>query len=1015
VRGLNASAAATLHVLVGLVYVVIVSVSGGPGDFTVFLGVLLWFVGLFFLSEWRNTSPGRVWLVPLIWPFAAWFVQLGGLALLGSLFYWFVARPGQAPAPTSRAAPTGDVTFSRKLESVAQAAAHLEAQIREAIALAPQATPAPPAAPAAPAVAPVFQRAPAQAVARPAPRPEAPRPKRPPKPRREIDWSMFLGARGLAWAGGIVMVLGIVFFFVLAANRGWLTHELRIALGGFTSIAAFCAGLWLKRRFGRLYAALAAVSAGIAGAYATLLAATALYEFVPQIWALVAAAGIAAVGTAVAIAWSAQTVAGLGLIGAMVVPLMVVVDDHRLSFIGTCFVAIVFAGTSVVALRMRWREVLLAAGSVSLPQIAILVAETNALTWRVIVLAAVFWLLYLGAGIAWQLRFGAGRLEPVTGALVIAGGALAAYSCAYLFDSETLGVRREGLSLLIVAVAHGSLSGFFFTRRALRDLSSVLWAIALVLGAIAVGELFTGASLTAVWAAVAVLLIWLAEHTREARLRLPAAAYLLLAVGDGLIVAAPPRNLFVATFHPAAGAFGLVATAAAFVGFALLIRGREDSQDEGLLADAARGLERLRPVYLWTAGVLTLYAASLAILELAARIGVEDLDTRFARGQIAVHGLWALVAFGLVEAGLRRRRPQLDIGGLVLLGLAVASALLFAAPNLPVTEYSLVFLAVAAGALLTGYEYGRLAQWRYRLAPAGTAIVLSASLSAAAVVALAHGEWHEVSTEGGALVGLALVYAFFSVPVFRSERDLSTLLWSLALALAIAGASELLVGRWLVLAGACLVASLSLLARFLREARLQLAALVTFGLSFAYALWVEAPPRELFVAVAHPGAGVPALLFLALAAGVFAYGPELVRHGRAVTFGVLGVILFYGVSLSILEIAELATNADVDTKFQRGHTGVSAFWGLVSLAFLYFGLTRRSRPLRLAGFALFGITLAKIFLYDLAFLSSLTRALSFIAVGAVLLFAGFFYQRLTEQLEERDRELPGAPPGNAAA
>jgi uncharacterized membrane protein len=85
---------------------------------------------------------------------------------------------------------------------------------------------------------------------------------------------------------------------------------------------------------------------------------------------------------------------------------------------------------------------------------------------------------------------------------------------------------------------------------------------------------------------------------------------------------------------------------------------------------------------------------------------------------------------------------------------------------------------------------------------------------------------------------------------------------------------------------------------------------------------------------------------------------------------------------------------------------VSAFWGLISLGFLYLGLRRRSRALRLAGFALFGVTLAKTFLYDLAYLSSLTRALSFIAVGAVLLFAGFFYQRLSEQLDERDRAAP---------
>jgi uncharacterized membrane protein len=161
---------------------------------------------------------------------------------------------------------------------------------------------------------------------------------------------------------------------------------------------------------------------------------------------------------------------------------------------------------------------------------------------------------------------------------------------------------------------------------------------------------------------------------------------------------------------------------------------------------------------------------------------------------------------------------------------------------------------------------------------------------------------------------------------------------------------------------------------------------------------------------------VPALLFLAAAAGVFAYVPSLRWHARPLALGLVGVLLFYAVSLSILEIAEVATDADVDTKFQRGHTGVSALWGLVSLAFLYFGLTRRSRALRLGGFALFGVTLAKIFLYDLAFLSSLARALSFIAVGAVLLLAGFFYQRLSEQLEVRDRTPnPDIPPGNAAA
>jgi uncharacterized membrane protein len=47
---------------------------------------------------------------------------------------------------------------------------------------------------------------------------------------------------------------------------------------------------------------------------------------------------------------------------------------------------------------------------------------------------------------------------------------------------------------------------------------------------------------------------------------------------------------------------------------------------------------------------------------------------------------------------------------------------------------------------------------------------------------------------------------------------------------------------------------------------------------------------------------------------------------------------------------------------------------------------------------LFGLSLAKIFLYDLSSLSSIARAFSFILVGGLLLAGGFFLQRLSDQL-----------------
>ena len=85
-----------------------------------------------------------------------------------------------------------------------------------------------------------------------------------------------LGARVLAWAGGVVTLLGVVFLFALAANRGWIGPVERVALGALASSLVFAAGVpSRRRRYGQLYAALSAVGAGIAGGYATLLAAAA--------------------------------------------------------------------------------------------------------------------------------------------------------------------------------------------------------------------------------------------------------------------------------------------------------------------------------------------------------------------------------------------------------------------------------------------------------------------------------------------------------------------------------------------------------------------------------------------------------------------------------------------------------------------------------------------------------------------------------------------------------------------
>ena len=73
---------------------------------------------------------------------------------------------------------------------------------------------------------------------------------------------------------------------------------------------------------------------------------------------------------------------------------------------------------------------------------------------------------------------------------------------------------------------------------------------------------------------------------------------------------------------------------------------------------------------------------------------------------------------------------------------------------------------------------------------------------------------------------------------------------------------------------------------------------------------------------------------------------------------------------------------------------LSAFWSVCGLGSLWLGLRRNRRELRLAGFALLLLAVAKVFLFDLSALGSVYRVASFVALGVLLLTAAFAYQRM---------------------
>src|SRR6266545_4985595 len=978
--------------------------SGRAGGVLVYgITALLWTAYLGFFVGYLSS---REWL-GVLWAICAatlWFVSLRDreTPLVKTAFVWWL-RSLVGPAVVLLELIEGRGRLDALQEDVDRLKRQMRALQESGVtprAPAPEPAPAtvpppPKAAPAPPPPPP--QPAPARAAAPTTPTPTLrPLPGQKREPafdwRNQLEAADLLGAKALAWAGGIVTLLGVVFFFVLAANRGWVGPGIRIACGATASVLVFGTGFWLRRRFGETFSSLAAVGAGIAGAYATLLAAASIYDMVSKPVALVLAASIAAVGLTTSLYWESQMVAALGLVGAIVVPGM-----------------LVFAAAAAVAVGRRWHALLAVAGGLSALEAMGLFADKD-FGWSLVVLAAIFWVLYLATGIAAQLEDGGEQPTSATTGFVLGSAAFAAYSVAIVLGSRP-GGRDQGIALLVAGTVYAATAVPLSLRAGGRTLSSLLYALGLTAGAVGFADILSGATLTYVWAGEAAVLAWLAARVRDARFQIASAAYLVLAAVHALAFESRPDLLFVAHRHPGSGAPTMLAIAIAAVVFAVYARA-ETEQDGGLLAPLVAYWRGGSPasfvLSLGIAAVAAAYAASLGILELAQTMW-GGTERAFERGHVLVTAVWALA--GCVGAvGFLRRRAWVGVAiAYGWLGLTLFKSLVFDGTQLAPDPRAAAFLAVGTALVLAG-----LAIHLYLpggLDPVGAiAIVVSLGLALSAATTLLEGTWLGMDQDGVAVAAVALVYGGLGAMVWpiSGQRDLRSLLGALGLAVAAVAEGMLLSGVWLVLAWSVTAVALALLTVALAEPRLQLAAAAYVLAAGVAALGLEAPPTHLVVANEHPARGVASILLLIGALVAFAWSCRPAAEGddqeqlQRTSLWTAGTLSVYTASLAILEAVADLSNAGVHTDFQRGHTAVSAFWGVLGLVCLYVGLVKRRRPLRLGGFALFGISLGKLFVYDLAALSSITRALSFLAVGAFLLVGGFFYQRLSAQLGERD-------------
>jgi uncharacterized membrane protein len=932
------------------------------------------------------------------------------------------------------------------------------------------------------------------------------------------------GARAFAVAGGAVTLLGVIFLFVLAADRGWVGPGERVALGAVASLGVLAVGLALRARYGLVYAALGAVGAGIAGAYATLAAATILYGYLPSWGALLIAAGIASVGAGIALAWSSQILAGLALVGAAAAPGLVALDDG-ISWQGPAFALIVFAATVAVASRRRWLWLDATVAIVATAQICWLAAAAPPDDVGAVAVACAAAFVLLAAAVAWQ-AYGEPGLDSASATFAFAAGGVGLLCpIAVLTDDRRLGIVLLGLAVAFCVVA--------FAVRRWRDLAWTIGAEALLLGGVAAAFLVSGRSLTVVWALEATVLAGLAWKFRIPRFQAASLVYLAAAVVQSLAFEVVPEwpdeafdmprsaapglfvlagaSLVTGLLQPTSRADGpslgiaaaldplwdalvrarvtlraaLAVGAAVFLGAAVaaILSGRALTLVFAALAAAlgvaafAFGERRLQPVALGfyvaaachalaveasprtltlgplsdpLAPVASLVALAAAAAVLAALARFEDrgiawlgplsgverhlealrrqqdqlrltlaflaavasvwavalvaVEISYSPGQVVATALWSLLGTAVVVLAARARSPQWQVvgGTIVLLSLAKSGAFDWGQLGDGAAVASL--LVVSAALFVSGF----VSRWANPTESAPVeAIALAAGAAAVvlAIVALERLLGHSRALGVATLVVAAAPAAAGVAPYIRRRaggietwlRTLANGYWAISLGAVLFAESALVLwGADGTLAlWAATAASLALAWRPLEEDRMWLSGLAVVCVAAVGTLVLVNVPARLVDASQHPATGLWVLAVLIGAAWTVAITvPPLARERAQWLIGSAAALTLYGLSLGVLEVAERLSGASVETDFQRGHTALSALWGVGALALYVVGLARDRRGLRIVGLTLFGLALAKLFLYDLRTLSSITRALSFLAVGAILLAAGFFAERL---------------------
>jgi uncharacterized membrane protein len=759
---------------------------------------------------------------------------------------------------------------------------------------------------------------------------------------RLIRWIM--GSLTLARVGIVVLLFGVAFLLRYAAEHGFLPIELRLAGAALGGLALLGIG-WRLRSVRHGYAMILQ-GGGIGIVYLTVFAAVSMYALVPAMPGQVLMVVLVALAAALAVLQNSQGLAFFAVAGGFLAPVLISRGgSHVVLF---TYYAILDAGILGMAWFRAWRALNLA-GFVftfvigSLWGYRFYQPEFFATTEPFLVL---FFVFYVAVAVLYALRQAPDLKGTVDGTLVFGVPLVsAALQAALVRDFEYgLAWSAFGAGVFYVLLAAAL---WIRGRESLRLLVEAFLALGIAFATLAIPYAVDGRVTAAAWALEGAALVWVGVRQQRLLARLSglglqvAAGVTFLLEADARAAAVPVLNSLYLS--------GLMIALGGLISAYHLYRGRER---------LSRNEPKSPALLVW--GMLWWFGAGLY------EIWEHALDVNRAPFSLVF-----VAASATLFAWLARPTnwPQLRYPPLVLLPFMVLTAVfwfVFDGESEPFGGWSL-----GAWPLAFAVQYGLL--WRF------------------------HEEWSDQQRARNHVVAFWLALFVLSWElVWHVERvvDIARV-WPFVAWLALPTLAV-----WIISVSR---RSLPWPLRALRNDYMMpgiAPVAVVIALWALLACFREGDPSPLpYVPVVNP----LELMQLAVIGAVIVWSVQanVIRHLRvyaaALSFAVLngvvarGVHFFGGIEYSARALYGSAM-------FQ---VAISITWTILALGLMVTATRRGLREIWFTGTTLLGVVVVKLFLVDLAGIGTISRIVSFIVVGLLILLVGYLSPLPPEREEEQ--------------